>query len=397
MKIITKCRVCHNNNLKKVISLGSQPLANNLLKYKNERYKKYPLTIMFCSSCANCQLSVSVSSKSIFDNYLYKSSVSKDLVMHFERAARKICKKYNIDKKKHKIVDVGSNDGIFLKAFKKCKIQNLIGIEPAKNLANLASNNNFKIYNNYLDTALAKKLKFKAKIITATNVFAHVDNIQELIKAMILLLEKNGVIIIEIQYLPKMVSNLIYDNIYHEHVNYWSLTSLQYFFDLYSFVIHDCDEINTHGGSLRIYASHKSNNIKISKKINILEKIEKLQKVNKSNYYKTFNEKIYRQKKLILEYFQKRSDKEIIGYGAPAKATVTLNYLKISKYIKYIIDDNELKVGKFIPGSELKIEKKFKNKADIVIIFAWNYFKSIKKKINNYSKKIIHLQNFNRY
>lgn len=397
MKRITKCRVCLSKKLKKVISLGNQPLANNLLSYKNENYQKYPLTLMFCLSCSNCQLSVSVSNKKMFDNYLYKSSVSKDLVMHFERDAKKICKKYNIDKKKHRIIDVGSNDGIFLKAFKKCKIKNLIGIEPAKNLANLPSNNNFKIYNNYLDTALAKKLKFKAKIITATNVFAHVDNIHELIKAMILLLEKNGVIIIEIQYLPKMINNLIYDNIYHEHVNYWSLTSLKYFFNLYSFIIHDCDEINTHGGSLRIYASHKSNNIKINNKVNFLEKKEKLQKINKSNYYKTFNKKIYRQKKIIFEYIKRRSNKEIVGYGAPAKATVVLNYLKISKYIKYVIDDNELKIGKFIPGSKLKIEKKFKSKADIVIIFAWNYFKSIKKKINNYSKKIIHLQNFNRY
>ena len=392
--LIKKCRVCDSKKLKKVISLGSQPLANNLLITKEEKFKKFPLDIMFCSKCCNSQLSISINSKKMFDNYLYKSSISKDLVLHFEKIAKKIKNIFKINLKNDLIIDVGSNDGIFLKACKKIGYQNLIGIEPAKNLANESTKNGFKIINDYLNQSTVKKINQKAKIISASNVFAHVSDLNELTRNMIELLDQNGIIIIEIQYLPTMIDNLIFDNIYHEHVNYWSLISLINFFKKFKFKVFNCEKINTHGGSLRVYVCNETNKRKASLNVTKLMLLEKKKKINKYSYYKNFNKKINIRKKKIFSFLIKNKKKNIIGYGAPAKATVAINFYKISNFLKYIVDDNPLKRDKIVPGTNLIIKDKISNKEDIVIIFAWNYFNKIKNKIKNKAYKILNLQNF---
>jgi len=392
--IIKKCRVCDSRKLKKVISLGNQPLANNLLVTKNQKFKKFPLDIMFCSKCCNSQLSISINSKKMFDNYLYKSSISKDLVLHFEKIAKKIKNNFKFDLKNDLIIDVGSNDGIFLKACKKIGYQNLIGIEPAKNLANETRKFGFKIINDYLNQSTVQKINQKAKIITASNVFAHVSDLNDLTKNMIELLDQNGIIIIEIQYLPTMIDNLIFDNIYHEHVNYWSLISLMNFFKKFKFRIFNCEKINTHGGSLRVYVCNEANKRKTSLNVTKLKILEKRKMINKLFYYKSFNKKINIRKRKILSYLINNKKKNIIGYGAPAKATVALNFYKISNFLKYIVDDNPLKKDKIIPGTNLIIKDKINNKEDMVIIFAWNYFNKIKNKIKNKTYRILNLQSF---
>lgn len=388
------CRVCNSKKLKKVISLGDQPLANNLLNNKKENFKKFPLDIMFCRLCCNSQLSISVNNKKMFDNYLYKSSISKDLVLHFEKLAVTIKNKFKINLKKDLVIDIGSNDGIFLKACKRKGYKNLIGIEPAKNLAKESRKDGFKIINDYLNSSVVKKIHQKARVITASNVFAHVPNINDLTNNMINLLDENGIIIIEIQYLPTMIDNIIFDNIYHEHVNYWALTSLINFFKKYKFKVFNCENINTHGGSLRIYVCNEKNKRKISLSIKKLISLEKNKKIYKYSYYKNFNAKINKRRRKILSFLENNKKKKIIGYGAPAKATVTLNFYKISKFLKYVVDDNPLKKNKIIPGTNLVIKNSIKNKVDIVIIFAWNYFNKIKKKIKNKSYRLINLQNF---
>ena len=173
-----ECRSCENTKLKRVISLGYQPLANNLLKNKNDKEDLYPLEMNYCPSCHNCQLSVVVDPKKMFSNYLYLSSTTKTLRQHFENAAKKYVKEFKLSSKKSYIIDIGSNDGVALKPFKDLKFKNILGIEPAKNLAKLANKNNIKTYNGFLDEKSLKKIKKNADIVLASNVFAHSDKLK---------------------------------------------------------------------------------------------------------------------------------------------------------------------------------------------------------------------------
>ena len=220
-----ECRSCGNTNLKRVVSLGYQPLANNLLKKKNEKCELYPLEVNYCAKCHNCQLSVSVDPKKMFSNYLYTSSTSKIFREHFVSAARKYSKDLKLNKKNSYIIDIGSNDGVALKPFKELGFKKLLGIEPAKNLSKLANKNKIKTFNGFLEKKNLKKIKKNADLILASNVFAHSDRLKEMADCMFKLLGKKGTIIIEVQYLMNTLKDLTFDNIYHEHNNYWSLTS----------------------------------------------------------------------------------------------------------------------------------------------------------------------------
>ena len=195
------CRSCENMNLKRVVSLGYQPLANNLLKKKDEKCELYPLEMNYCDNCHNCQLSVAVDPKKMFSNYLYTSSTSSSFRDHFKIAAAKYIKDFKLKPKSSYIIDIGSNDGVALKPFKDLKFKNILGIEPAKNLAKLANKNKIKTFNGFLEKKVLKKIKKNADIILAANVFAHSDKLKEMAECMFKLLKKNGTIILEVQYL----------------------------------------------------------------------------------------------------------------------------------------------------------------------------------------------------
>ena len=175
-----ECRSCGNTNLKRVVSLGYQPLANNLLKKENEKYELYPLELNYCEKCHNCQLSVSVDPKKMFSNYLYTSSTSKVFRDHFVNASKKYIKDLKLNKKKSYIIDIGSNDGVALKPFLEQGFKKILGIEPAKNLAKLANKNKIKTFNGFLNIKNIKKIKKNADLILASNVFAHSDKLKEM-------------------------------------------------------------------------------------------------------------------------------------------------------------------------------------------------------------------------
>ncbi len=388
------CRSCGNTDLKRVVSLGYQPLANNLLNKKNERCELYPLELNYCPNCHNCQLSVAVDQKKMFSNYLYTSSTSKSFRDHFVRAAKKYIKELKLNKKSL-IIDVGSNDGVALKPFKDLGYNNILGIEPAVNLAKLANKNEIKTFNGFLEKTNLKKLKKNADLILASNVFAHSDKLKEMANCMIKLLGKNGVLIIEIQYLLNTLKDLTFDNIYHEHYNYWSLISLSNFFSKFDVSLFKAEKINTHGGSLRIYIS-KNKRIKIDKSISKIIKEEERFGIKKYDTYRKFGEKIYEIKKNVVKNIKYLKDKNkiIIGYGAPAKATTALNFFGISDEINFVVEDNKLKHNKIIPGVNIPIfsKSKIRDKKHPIIVLAWNFFEDIKKNNIHFKNKFINIK-----
>ena len=389
------CRSCGNNNLKRVVSLGYQPLANNLLSKKEEKCELYPLEVNYCSKCYNCQLSVAVDPKKMFSNYLYTSSTSASFRNHFIEATKNYVKALKLKPKKSYIIDIGSNDGVALKPFKDLGFKNILGVEPAKNLAKLANKNKIQTFNGFLENKNLKKIKKNADLILASNVFAHSDKLKEMTECMLKLLKKNGTIVIEVQYLLNTLKDLTFDNIYHEHYNYWSLTSLVNFFKQFESTIFKVEKINTHGGSIRIYLK-KGKNIKIENSVKETLNEEENFGIKEFKTYQQFGERINKLKENVIKNINvlKLKNKEIIGFGAPAKATTALNFFGISKQIDFIIEDNKLKQNKFIPGVKIPIKNKknVKNKNALILVLAWNFFKDIKKNNKDLSNNFINIK-----
>jgi nucleoside-diphosphate-sugar epimerase len=390
-----ECRSCGNNNLKRVVSLGYQPLANNLLSKKEEKCDLYPLEMNYCPECHNCQLSVAVDPKKMFSNYLYTSSTSSSFRNHFVGAAENYIKELKLKPKKSYVIDIGSNDGVALKPFKDLGFNKILGIEPAKNLAKLANKNKIKTFNGFLEIKNLKKIKKNADLILASNVFAHSDKLKEMTECMLRLLSKNGTIIIEVQYLLNTLQDLTFDNIYHEHYNYWSLTSLINFFKQFESTIFKAEKINTHGGSIRIYIK-KVKNLKVEKSVKNLLKEEEVFGLKNFKTYQDFGEKINKLKKNVVRNIEKlkQKNKKIIGFGAPAKATTALNFFGISNQIDFIIEDNKLKHNKFIPGVKIPIKSKksVKDKNALILVLAWNFYEEIKKNNLILSDKFINIK-----
>ena len=389
-----ECRCCGSNKLKRVLSLGYQPLANNLISSKNEEFNKYPLELNVCEECFNCQLSVAVNSDEMFSNYLYQSSTTKSFRDHFILAAKKYIKEFNLDKDSY-IIDVGSNDGIGLKPFLDLGFTNIQGIEPAKNLADLSNKNGINTFHGYLDDKALNPIKNGADLLLASNVFAHADDLKSMAESMKKLIKPDGKIIIEVQYLLKTIKDLTFDNIYHEHTNYWSLTALNSFFDNLGLIIFDAEEINTHGGSIRIYVS-QDKNIKIKKNVDEILKKEKEYGLTKISTYLDFGKKIEFLKNSVIKNLKSIKSKysTIIGYGAPAKASTALNYFNIKEEINFIVEDNQLKHGKFVPGVNIPIvsKERIKDKDSLILVLAWNFFDEIKKNNKDLSNNFINIK-----
>ena len=389
------CRSCGNTDLKRVVSLGYQPLANNLLNKRDEKCELYPLEVNYCDQCHNCQLSVAVNPKKMFSNYLYTSSTSKIFRDHFVNAAKKYSKDLKLNKKKSYIIDIGSNDGVALKPFIDLGFKKVLGVEPAKNLAKIANKNKIKTFNGFLEKKNLKKIKKNADLILASNVFAHSDKLKEMAECMLSLLSKKGTIIIEVQYLMNTLKDLTFDNIYHEHYNYWSLTSLINFFNKLNAKIFRSEKIDTHGGSIRVYIK-KDKKVKVDLSVKKMLQEEERFGIKKFETYQRFGERVYKIRENVLSNIKKlkSQNKKIIGFGAPAKATTALNFFGITNEIDFIVEDNKLKHNKFIPGVKIQIKNKshIKDRNNILLVLAWNFFNFIKENNSSLSNNFVNIK-----
>lgn len=378
----TSCRSCGNKHLERVASLGESPLANNLTDSFDEKSETFPLEMNYCPKCHNCQLSVVVPPEKMFDNYLYTSSTAASFRKHFEDAADKYISEFGLNQDTL-VVDIGSNDGIFLKPLRDRGIK-ILGVEPAKNIAKVANKNKITTLNAYFDVKTAKKIvkKYgKAKLVTASNVFAHSDKLVEIANSAFEILETDGTFIVEVQYLLNTVNDMTFDNIYHEHVNYWSVSSIKNFFDNLNLQVVKVEHVNTHGGSIRVYVKNLGHAVDSS----VTEFISREQKITNTDLIKQFGLQIEQTKKNVQTNLNKLKQKYdvICGYGAPAKATTSMNYYGItSNDLVYTVDDSPLKNNKYIPCVNIPIKNReyfLNNLPKVVIVLAWNFFDAIKK------------------
>ena len=386
---ISNCPISSSAEKHELIDLGMQPLANNLIpQSSNNIPQTYPLKLQYFPESHIMCLSYFVSRNDLFDNYLYISGFSKTFKKHFRDYADSLIEDFKLNKESF-VIDIGSNDGILLKYLKNHNI-NILGIEPAENISKIANDNGINTLCSYLNYNSTQEILQKygtAYIITANNIFAHITDINGFINNVKLLLNNNGIFIIEIQYFKNTFEDLSFDNIYHEHTFYYSVTSLNYIFNTNNMDIFRVVPVNTHGGSLRVFVKNNTNkNIQVDDSVNIYMNNEK--DLLKIENLKSYSIKIENKKLFIKNQMSqlKSNNKKIIGYGAPAKAAVTLNYYELDNtYIDYIIEDNKLKHDHVMPKLNIPIKSINDvdlNKVDYVIILAWNYFDEIVKKLN---------------
>jgi len=377
-----KCKICDSKRIFEVIDLGNQPLANKYPKNKNEiqEEKKFSLRVLFCKKCKSAQIKKIIDRNYLFEDYYYLSSVNKKLKKHFENLSKKITK-YKF------IVDIGSNDGVLLKPLKKLKL-NSIGIDPSKNVGKIANDKGFKTFIGFFDKPVIKKImkKYsKPDLIVASSVVTHLDNPKKFAKNIKYFLEKDGDLIIEIEYLQNFLKNLEFERFYFDRPFYYSAYSLNYMFKEVGMTLYDIEKIDVHGGSLRCYIKNRKKYKKTVRCNKVLK--EEVRKLN-SNSFKIFNEKIIKEAKILKDTLLnlKKRGKNIIGYGAPARVSTITNFANIgSDLVEYIIDDSPLKQNRHTPGKHIKIlpqNNNINNKIENVIVFAYEYFEDIKKKFD---------------
>ncbi len=385
-KIIDHCQISGSKKLFKILDLGFLPPVNEMFKIGTKGISQnfFDTGLFFCKKSSLVQINTIVNKNIVFPkSYPYTSSTTKNLRDNFNNLANDIRDKYSLKKKF--IVDIGSNDGNLLSYFKKDF--KVLGVTP-ENIGKIAIKNGIPTFLEYFDNKTVNKIKKrygKPDVITATNVFAHIDNPKQLLRNIINLLDKDGIFVSESHYLIPLLKYLQYDTIYHEHLRYYSLTSLKYFFSMFNLNIVDAARIPTHGGSIRVYAT-KSKSYKISKNVKKILQLEKNYLNTKS--FSSFKKKVILSKlhlnKILFNI--KKKKKKIYGISAPSRSSTLINYVGIDENIV----DNILeikgskKIGKYLPGTKIPIYEEsllYKNQPDFVLIFSWHIYKEIVKNL----------------
>jgi methylation protein EvaC len=395
------CKIT-KKKIKPFMSFGKMPIANGFLK--KSQFKKeffFNMEVGFSKEISLFQLNNHPAPKQMFNkNYPFFTSSSKGMVKHFRSYANWIKKRYQKNLKN--LIEIGSNDGTFLKNFKNMGI-NLIGFEPSKNVCEISRKNGIKTINkffNYKNVKNLKKFKNKVNIITAANAICHVPELISLIKGIDFLLEKKGLFIFEEPYLGAMYEKNSYDQIYDEHIFMFSASSINKIFKKYNFELIDVIPQKTHGGSMR-YVIGRINSFKVSKNVNKIIRYEKNKNIDNIKGCKSFKKNCEISRKNLLtklNFFKKRKYK-IAGYAATSKSTTILNYCNIGiNYIDYICDTTKEKIGKYSPGMHIPIvsmDHFKKNIPDRIFLFAWNHKKEIlkkEKKLKNKKKWFAHIK-----
>lgn len=393
---IKSCRICGGSRLYKFLDLGSMPPPNGYLTKVELKQKEYhyPLDVCLCRDCFHVQLYHIVPSEIMFKNYLYIPSTSQTLLQNFASIASELVEKYH-PKKGSLVIDIGSNDGTLLSYF-KAKEMEVLGIDPATNLVTVARLKGVETINDFFSEKLARELvkKYgKAKIITATNSFAHINDLNNYCQGLNILLDKDGVAFLEFPYLLDLLGKNEFDTIYHEHLSYFSVLPLTVLFKNNNLKILDIVHTPIHGGSIRVYLGTKNTIYKPSNSYREFIKEEKLRKIDQMGTYDEFARRVKVIKRDLVAFLKrlKKQGKTIVGYGASAKGNVLLNYCGINKnIIDYVVDSIPFKQGRFTPGTHLPIYPEgrlLEDQPDYALLFSWTFLEEILNKQRLYRER----------
>ncbi len=385
------CRFCKTELNDLFVDLMNSPASNSYLSIDqvNEPEVFYPLRVYICKKCKLVQTDDYKKPDDIFNkDYAYFSSFSTSWLAHSKKYVEDISKRLSL-KSSSLVTEIASNDGYLLQYFKKENIP-CIGIEPTASTAKIAKQKGIAVIEDFFNVKLANTLR-KSDLILGNNVLAHVPNINNFVKGLKIALKNRGTITMEFPHILNIIKENQFDTIYHEHFSYFSFFTVKQIFEKQGLKLYDVEKLKTHGGSLRIYATHIENNkLNISQNIKDLLHEEQNLGLHKMKFYKFFQEKVNKIKYDLIEFLiqAKKDTKKVIAYGAAAKGNTLLNYAGIKNdLIEFVVDKSQYKQGKYLPASHIPIvneDRINKIKPDYILILPWN----IKNEIITQLKKI---------
>ena len=375
------CRFCATALEHGFVDLGMSPLSNAFLDADalNRMERFYPLHAYVCGECFLVQLEEFESPDEIFRDYSYFSSYSDSWLAHARAFATATTDRFELDGKSL-VVEIASNDGYLLQYFKEQGIP-VLGVEPARNVAQVAIDAGIETLTEFFGAALARRLRDERRrcdLLVGNNVLAHVPDLNDFVAGLGILLADDGVLSMEFPHLLQLMEHTQFDTIYHEHFSYFSLLAVQRIFRHHELEIFDVEELSSHGGSLRVYAQHAHGEYPHSDSVERLLARERGAGLNRLETYAQFSEQVFEVKRALLEFLidARRSGKQVVGYGAPAKGNTLLNFCGIgTDFIEYTVDRSPHKQGRFLPGTHIPIhapERIAQTKPDYVLILPWN-------------------------
>ncbi len=383
------CRACDSEKLEEFLSLGDTPLANDFLRREDFKEEQaFPLRAYFCRDCHLAQLLDVVDKKRLFSQYVYFYSAMPASPKHFVAYAQDVLKRFVSDPDRERIVEIGSNDGLLLRAFQEQGAKHVLGIDPATNITHVANARGIPTINDFFGQEVAATVTAasgRAKVVIGNNVVAHIDNLQELVSGVKDLLETDGVFIFQAPYLVDMFENLAYDTIYHEHVSFLAVAPLVRLFRKYDMDIFDVQTFNIQGNSIRAFVCKKGE-YPISPRVRELLDKEQALGMDKAESYHALAARVRASKDELVTLLRdiKKTGASIAAYGAPAKGNTLLNYCKIGPDIlDFATEELPSKVGLYSPGMHIPvkhIDEARKSPPDYYLMLAWNYKDQILEK-----------------
>lgn len=379
---MSHCRFCNNELKHSFVDLGMSPLANAYIAPGNLQKMEpfYPLHAFVCEQCFLVQLNEFESPENIFSDYAYFSSYSQSWLEHASAYADKMVERFGFDVHSQ-VIEVASNDGYLLQYFRDKGIP-VLGIEPAANVAKVAVEAGIATITEFFGVSTATELATAGKhadLLLGNNVLAHVPDLNDFVKGLKILLKETGVITLEFPHLQRLIEKKQFDTIYHEHFSYFSCTTIQKVFSAHGLTLFDIDELDTHGGSLRVYARHAEDISKpVAGKVAALIDRETAAGFTNIDFYLSFEHEVIKTKQNLLEFLiqAKRENKSIVGYGAAAKGNTLLNYCGIrTDFIDYVVDRSPHKQDHYLPGTHIPVyspDKIQTTKPDYLLILPWN-------------------------
>jgi SAM-dependent methyltransferase len=392
MKMQVSCRSCGKRELITILSLGKTPLANALLTREqlSEQEQTFDLDLVFCPSCSLVQITETVPPEKLFREYFYLSSFSETMLRHSEENVQELIQSRNLNGKSF-VVEIASNDGYLLQYYKRAGVP-VLGIEPARNIAQTAEERGIPTVCEFFDAELARKLVAEGKradVVHANNVLAHVPDLNGFVNGIEILLNDTGVAVIEVPYVKDMIDRHEFDTIYHEHLCYFSLTALDHLFRRHKLFIEDVKRLDIHGGTLRIYA-RKQNTQRAAIDTMLAEESAW---VGNAEFYRRFGEKVERLRGELVTMLSdlKAEGKRIAVYGASAKGSTLMNYFGLgSPTLDFVVDRSTIKQGYYTPGTHLPIYSPamlLEEKPDYVLLLTWNFADEILQQQAEYRKQ----------
>ncbi|MDD7985739.1 class I SAM-dependent methyltransferase [Lentisphaera marina] len=383
-----KCRVCDSVNMEPVIDLGIQPWCNDFLTPEQVgKEPSYPLNVVYCHQCTTAQLDYTVPKEVMFGDHTYLSGITKSLSDHFKKMAIEANDRFCENKDEKSVLDIGSNDGTQLQHYKKLGFD-ILGVESSVGTATIANERGLKTINAFYNLETAKEMGKKFDIINASGVFFHLEELHSVVKAVKFNLNEDGVLIVQFLYMKSIVENCAFDQIYHEHLLYYSLKTLKTLLNRHGLDIFDAYLAPIHGGSVMAFVSHTESNRPKTERYQAMVQEEEECDFNSIKTYKDFNRRIQAMKQENLAFLRSRKaeGKKIFGLGAPVKGNTMLNFFGVNTdLLDCLTEKNKLRDGLYSPGMHIPIvmEDEHLVHPDVYYVLAWNFKKEILKNNQN--------------